>query len=69
MEIPADQPACSADSEIETENDEETEKERLYDETLQYLMHDKYPWRWLKGENAKETMSEPIHFTVYTIVA
>ena len=39
MDLPSEQPA-----EIETESDGETEKEeRLYDETLQYLMHDRYP--------------------------
>ena len=34
---------CIADSEIKTESDGETEKEEsLHEESLQYLMHDKY---------------------------
>ena len=41
MELPAEQPADHSD--FETESNGETEEERMYDETLQYLMHDKYP--------------------------
>ena len=47
MNLPSEQPA-----EIETESDGETEKEeRLYDETLQYLMHDRYPEGASKQDN------------------
>ena len=42
MELPTEQSAEHSD--FETDSDGETEKEeRMYDETLQYLMHDKYP--------------------------
>ena len=42
MELLAEQPAEHSD--FETEREGETEKEkRMYDETLQYLMHGRYP--------------------------
>ena len=44
MELLAEQPAEQLESDFETESDGETEKEeRMYDETLQYLMHGRYP--------------------------
>lgn len=43
-----------AEPEIEAESDGETEKERIYDETLQYLIRDKY----LSKEKMKETTTK-----------
>ena len=48
MELLAEQPAEHSD--FETESDGETEKEeRMYDETLQYLMHGRYSEGASKG--------------------
>ena len=44
MKLLAEQPAEHSDFDFETESDGETEKEeRMYDETLQYFMHGRYP--------------------------